>query len=430
MTTAPAQGAPQRDTPPETRRVAIMGSTGSVGTQPLRVIEHLNALCARGVHPTRYEVVALVAGRNARVLAAQADAHPGAVLGLCDAGADPGPLESGRLIHASDAATRVLDARDCDLVVASIVGIAGLPSTLRAAELGLDIALANKESLVAAGSLVTGAARRSGARLLPIDSEHAGLWQCVLALTAPDAAPPMDLHGRIDRVTLTASGGALRDLSDADYARATAADALDHPTWDMGDKVTIDCATLMNKGLELIEAHHLFGIGADKLDAVIHPQSIVHALVRTRDASVLAHLGPTDMRCPIQHALTHPARCPAAPDPIDLTTIGSLDFRPIDPQRHPSIGLALRAIALGDGAGAVLNAANEVAARAFMRGDIALPRIASLAREMLDGASSDPVRSLDDALAIDERTRRVALERLGEKEPGTKEPGAKEGTAS
>jgi len=413
--TSPAdpQTEPARQGPPRVTRVAIMGSTGSVGTQTLRVIDHLNALHARGEHPTRYEVAALVAARNSATLAAQSAAHRDALLGLCDPGADASALDASRLIHARDAATRVLGERACDLVVASIVGIAGLPSTLRAAEMGIDIAIANKESLVAAGSLVTRAARAGGARLLPIDSEHAGLWQCLLALAGPHAAPPMDLRGRVERITLTASGGALRELSDEEYGRADAAEALRHPTWDMGDKVTIDCATLMNKGLELIEAHHLFGLDAGALDAVIHPQSIVHALVRTRDASVLAHMGPTDMMCPIQHALTHPLRAPASMEPINLTEIGTLEFRPIDPERHPSIALALRAIDQGDAACATLNAANEVAARAFLRGQIPLTRIATLVEEMLDEAPDDEIGSLEDALRADRRTRHAATERLG-----------------
>ena len=399
--------------PPGVRRIAIMGSTGSVGTQTLRVIEHLNALHARGAHPTRCEVVALVAARNTDTLAAQAAPWPDALLGVCDPGADTAPLDGRRIVHAPDAATRVLAETPCDLVVASIVGIAGLPSTLRAAEMGIDLALANKESLVAAGRLVFGAARQSGSRVLPIDSEHAGLWQCALALAGPEAAPPMDLGGFVERVTLTASGGALRDLDDDAYARATPEQALRHPTWTMGDKVTIDSATLMNKGLELIEAHHLFGIGAEALDAVIHPQSIVHALVRTRDASVLAHMGPTDMRCPIQHALTHPRRAGAAPEPVDLATLGTLAFEPIDPARHPAIGLALRAI--DEGAGAVLNAANEVAAHAFLAGAIALPEIARAVEAALDDADRAPDASLEGVLALDERTRGRTRERLGAK---------------
>ncbi len=391
-------------TPPPVRRVAILGSTGSIGTQTLAVIAHLNTLCERGEHPTRYEVVALATGSNARTLAHQASRHPNAKLAIADT---PTDAPAGAIV-GHESAAQLIEAAAPDLVVASIVGIAGLRSTLRAAQLGIDIALANKESLVAGGALVIDAARRSGARILPVDSEHAGVHACALAIMGPTYTPPTPLSDEIVRVTLTASGGALRDASDHDLFNATPDQALAHPTWDMGAKVTIDCATLMNKGLELIEAHHLFGLRADQLGAVIHPQSTIHALVQTRDSGVLAHIGPTDMRAPIQQALTHPLRARAPMTPLDLGTLGSLELRPLDPDRHRAVGLALRAIAQGGTQGVVLNAANEVAVRAFLDNRITLGRITPLVERVLDATDPEPLESLDHALEIDAHTRERA----------------------
>jgi 1-deoxy-D-xylulose-5-phosphate reductoisomerase len=389
--------------PPPVRRVAILGSTGSIGTQTLAVIAHLNTLHAQGEHPTRYEVVALATGSNARTLQEQASRHPDAKLAIADTPTDA-PADA---IVGHDSATRLIEATAPDLVVASIVGIAGLRSTLRAAQLGIDIALANKESLVAGGSLVIDAARRSGARILPVDSEHAGVHACALAIMGRAYTPPTPLSDGVVRVTLTASGGALRDASDDDLFNATPDQALAHPTWDMGAKVTIDCATLMNKGLELIEAHHLFGLRADQLGAVIHPQSTIHALVQTRDAGVLAHIGPTDMRAPIQQALTHPIRAFAPMAPLDLGALGSLELRPLDPERHRAVDLALRAIAQGGTQGVVLNAANEIAVGAFLDRRITLGRITPLVERVLDATDPEPLESLDHALEIDARTREL-----------------------
>ncbi len=399
--------------PPPTRRVAVLGSTGSIGTQTLDTIEHLNTLHKQGKHPTHYEVVALAARENTTILAQQSAAHPTAALGVCCPDTDTSTLDSSKLIHATDAPTTLVEQTQPDLIIASIVGIAGLPSTLRAAELGIDIALANKESLVAAGHLVTQAALSNNAALLPVDSEHAGLHQCLLALTSPHYTPPTQSPiPNIKSVTLTASGGPFRNATLDQIQHATPDQALNHPTWNMGKKVSIDSATLVNKGLELIEAHWLFGLSADQLDAVIHPQSTIHALVETNDASILAHLGPTDMRCPIQHALTHPNRAPAQTPSLDLAALGSLDFEPIDPARFPAINLAKRVIKQADSAGVVFNAANEAAVEAFLSNQINFGAITQIIERTLDQYTHHPIDTLDSVLQAHDRAMSIASEHI------------------
>jgi 1-deoxy-D-xylulose-5-phosphate reductoisomerase len=399
--------------PPPLLRVAVLGSTGSIGTQTLETIEHLNALHALDKHPTRYEIVALAARENTAVLAQQSAAHPSASLGVCCPNADTSALDQSKLIHAANAPTTLVEQSHPDLVLGAIVGIAGLPSTLRAAQLGINIALANKESLVAAGHLVTQAAIKNNAALLPVDSEHAGLHQCLLALTGPHYTPPAASPiPNIKRVTLTASGGPFRNATLDQIQHATPDQALNHPTWNMGKKVTIDSATLVNKGLELIEAHWLFGLSADQLDAVIHPQSTIHALVETNDASILAHLGPTDMRCPIQHALTHPNRAPAQATSLDLANLGSLDFQPIDPARFPAINLAKRVIAQADSAGVVFNAANEAAVEAFLSNQINFGAITQIIERTLDQYSHHPIDTLDSVVEAHDRSISIATQHI------------------
>ncbi len=386
----------QSASPRDVVRVAVLGSTGSVGAQTLETIAHLNGLFDQGTHPTRYEIVALCARSNTELLSKQARLFPSATVGVCDPSVDVSMFDSSNLIHESSAATRLVESTRPDLVVASIVGIAGLPSTLRAAELGIDIVLANKESLVAAGGLVTSNAIKNGSNILPVDSEHGALWQCLLGIEGAGYTPPSTTaHGSIKRVTLTASGGPFRTSTLQEMHNATPAQALNHPTWSMGSKVTIDSATLINKGLELIEAHWLFGLGADQLDAVIHPQSTVHALVETVDSSIIAHLGPTDMRCPIQHALTHPSRVISLAAPLDLAMLGSLDFEPIDPDRFPSITIAKQVIERGGSAGVVLNAANEAAVDAFLKSQIRFTDIYSVVSRTLDDYNHHRIDSLD-----------------------------------
>lgn len=396
--------------PPPRLRIAILGSTGSIGTQTLDTIAHLNTLCEQGLHPTHYDIVALCAHNNTTILAKQAADYPSAALGLCDPSANASALKNPNLIHAHDAATQLLESTAPDLIIGAIVGIAGLPSTLRAAQLGIDIALANKESLVAAGQLVTNAAQQSGAKILPIDSEHAGLWQCLLSLTSPHYAPPSPAPKSIRRVTLTASGGPFRDQSLSQIHNATPDQALNHPTWSMGNKVSIDSATLMNKALELIEARWLFGLSANQLDAVLHPQSTVHAFVETIDGSTLAHLGPTDMRCPIQHALTHPHRAPLQSKPLDITTLGSLNFDPIDPQRFPAITLAKHAIEANDSSAAVLNAANEAAVDAFLNHQLPFGNITTVVEQTLDRFDHCRADTLQTVLDIHARAKAIATD--------------------
>jgi 1-deoxy-D-xylulose-5-phosphate reductoisomerase len=412
-------------------RIIVLGSTGSIGTQTLDVVSSINDAALRGDFPRRIEVVGLAAGSDPYALAEQAAAFGVGDIALArDDSESRFRLDPFRARFGEDAAERLVREVECDLVISSIVGFAGLGATLAAVEMGVDVALANKETLVAAGALVTDTARRTGSRLLPVDSEHSGVWQCLMGLSstlslgervAPKApgegvlVPPCALGSEVRRVTLTASGGALRDWPLDQLQHATAKDALAHPTWSMGPKVTIDCASLMNKALELIEAHWLFGLRSDRLGAIIHPQSIVHAFVETSDGSVLAQLGAPDMRTPIQVALTHPDRAPVAPARLDVTKLASLDFRPIDEKRYPAYALAKRVMDAPESKGslgAILNAANEEAVEAFMKGDIDFGAIAQAVRDAMDTIPARPIRSLADVLAADAEARMWTRTRL------------------
>lgn len=389
------------------RRLILLGSTGSIGTQTLAVVAHLNALHDRGEWPVRYRVVGLAAGRSAGKLLEQARTLGVTDVALCHA-EGAGDSAGFNLRRGPDGAERLIREVECDLVLAAMVGAAGLPATLAAVELGRDVALANKETLVAAGELVIPAARKSGSRLLPVDSEHAAVWQCLWAC-GPEMAPPVTLGREIARVVLTASGGALRHLPADRAYDAAPAEALRHPTWSMGPKVTIDSASLMNKAMEVIEAHWLFGVGADRISAIIHPQSIVHSMVEYVDGSVIAQLASTDMRTPIQLALSWPHRQASAAPRLDWASMSRLDFQPVDPQRYPAMGLARRAIEAGGTAGAVLNAANEAAVDAFLAqtGPRPMPFgcIARLAADAMDAVPAGPLRSLADVHAADARAR-------------------------
>lgn len=388
------------------KRVIVLGSTGSIGTQTLDVIAHLNALTKQGQHHTIYEVVGLAAGRDHESLFAQAQQWGVEHLALRQAqtvAPDGMTLRTG-----PNAAVELIDDIDCDLIIGAIVGIAGLASVHRAVTQGIDVALANKESLVAAGDLVTRAAFKSGARLLPLDSEHAGVWQCLAALDHHHPCPPMHSPDCVSRVVLTASGGAFRDRSRDSIEHASMHDALNHPNWDMGAKVTIDSATLMNKGLELLEAHWLFGLPADKLGAVIHPQSIVHAMIECADSSVIAQLGMPDMKAPIQHALCDAHRPLGCAPRLDVTKLGSLDFVEIDPHRFPAIELAMHAIDAGGDSGAALNAANEHAVHAFINNRLPFGQIDRCVQHVMQHWDTQPIDSLDDVLDADRRARALA----------------------
>lgn len=412
------------------RRVIILGSTGSIGTQAIDVLEHLNALGraarAADARGPEFEIVGLAAGTNASLLREQARrlgvGHI-AIGDLADTGSSA--IEgNSKVFRGPDAAERLVREVECDLVIAAIVGVAGLAPTLAAIELGRDVALANKETLVAAGSLVVSTAARTGSRLLPVDSEHSALWQCLLGASPRHqsvASPPFmaGAHevSNVVRATLTASGGPFREWTPNQLARATPADALKHPTWSMGAKITVDCATLMNKSLELIEAFWLFGLREDQLGMLVHPQSVVHAMVETTEGAVLAQMAAPDMRTPLQFAISHPHRHAARATPLDFTRLSRLDFAPVDTNRFPAAD-AWR-LALGAQAhttsGAILNAANEEAVKAFLGApdsrsgaraeSISFPQISDLVLEATHTIAAGPIQSIHDVLSADAQAR-------------------------
>ncbi|USN99831.1 MAG: 1-deoxy-D-xylulose-5-phosphate reductoisomerase [Phycisphaeraceae bacterium] len=386
------------------RRLVLLGSTGSIGTQTLDVVEHVNRLHDRGLSPIRFEVVALAAGSNADLLAQQADHLGLRHLALGNEGSEyTGP---GSPRRGPDAAEQLVRDVDADLVVAAMVGAAGLPATLAAIELGRDVALANKETLVTAGPVMLDAARRRGVRLYPVDSEHAGVWQALAGVLEPAQAPPLIAPDTVRRVVLTASGGAFRDRTADEVYEATPEEALAHPNWSMGAKVTIDSATMVNKALELIEAHFLFGLGNDRLGVLIQRQSVVHALAELADGAIIAHLGATDMRHPIQAALTAPHTIDAHDGArLDLESLSRLDFAPVDPARFPAIDLARRVIDIGGTSGAILNAANEAAVDAFLQARIPFGRITELISDTMDAIEPTPLADLATALEADRRAR-------------------------
>jgi 1-deoxy-D-xylulose-5-phosphate reductoisomerase len=379
------------------RRVFILGSTGSIGTSALDVVRDF-ARRADAARTLRFEIAGLAAARNGDLLAAQAREFGAPAVAVVDDGAALDVPAGTRVFRGPDAACEMLAslARRGDLVLASMVGAAGIRPTLVAIEQGCDIALANKETLVAAGEIVMPAAARAGVRLIPVDSEHNALFQCLKASTSID---------EVRRVVLTASGGPFRGKTREEMAVATVDDALAHPTWRMGPKVTIDSASLMNKALELVEAHWLFGLGSDRIDAIIHPQSIVHGFVEYLDGSVLAQLSPPDMRTPIQQAMCDPERFDGPSRKLDFAALRSLDFEPVDVARFPAIALAHRVIVAGGSSGAVFNAANEVAVAAFLARRIGFLEIAELVRDTLDATPSTPVGSLADVLRADQQAR-------------------------
>jgi len=384
------------------KRVTVLGATGSVGTSTLDLI---------GRNPHMFEVVALTARSNVEALAELAVRH-GAEIAVVADESRYGALEqrlAGTGIEAAAGAAALVEAalRPADCVVACISGAAGLRPTMAAVSQGRRVALANKECLVCAGEIFLEAVRGAGAELVPVDSEHSGAFQ---ALAGADPAA-------IERIVLTASGGPFRTWSLEELARATPQQALCHPNWSMGRKITIDSATLMNKGLELIEAYHLFPVEADQIEIVVHPQSIVHALVAFRDGSMLAQLASPDMRTPIALSLTWPARMATPTKRIDLVELGSLTFERPDEERFRALGLARQALQHGGMAPAVLNAANEVAVAAFLDGRLGFLQIAQLVAETLELADGrglmGEAADLAAVLATDAAARRLALNLLG-----------------
>lgn len=375
------------------RSISILGATGSIGTSTLDLIER---------DPERYDVVALTANSDVAGLA-DAARRTGARFAAIGDPSLSGALAdalAGSGIACGAGAQAVTDAAamESDWTMAAIVGIAGLEPTMAALRRGRAVALANKEALVSAGPVMLGVAKDSGAHMLPVDSEHNAIYQCF------DHENP----SRVAKVVLTASGGPFRTLSRAEMARMTPAQAVKHPNWSMGAKISVDSATLMNKGLELIEAHHLFPIGADRFEILVHPQSVVHSLVEYIDGSVLAQLGTPDMRTPIAHTLAWPERMETPCARLDLAAIGRLDFEAPDPERFPALDLARAALAAGGARPAILNAANEAAVAAFLAGRIGFLDIVSVVSKVLDRYDPPGPISLEDVIAIDGHARDMA----------------------
>jgi 1-deoxy-D-xylulose-5-phosphate reductoisomerase len=378
--------------------LSILGSTGSVGTNVLRVVE---------AFPDRFRVVGLAAGSNVELLARQILSHRPRVVSVVDASAAEALARlvdvSGLRLGVGEAGmVEVATHPEAGQVVASAVGALGLVPTYRALEAGKDVALANKETLVMAGELMVAQARSKGGRLLPVDSEHSAIHQC--------------LEGQkveaVRRLVLTASGGPFRERPAGTFASITPAEALAHPTWSMGRKISIDSATLMNKGLEVIEAHWLFGLPPERIDVLIHPQSIVHSMVELVDGSLLAQLGVTDMRLPIQYALSYPERW-ASPFPkLDFGRAMRLEFHPPDKERFPCLGLAYRALAAGGVVPTVLNAANEEAVAAFLAGHVPFTAIPDSIAEVVGAWTARAVSSIEDVMEADAAARRRAREVL------------------
>ena len=380
------------------RTISILGATGSVGASTLDLIRR---------NRDEWRVVALTANCQAQELAklAREFAAEIAVVGDEECLAELRDALAGSSIEAAAGAGALVEAasRPVDLTVAAIVGCAGLAPTMAAIEQGGTVALANKEALVSAGAVMTAAVAEHGATLLPVDSEHNAIFQCL-------AGHSLD---EVRSITLTASGGPFRTWSSEQIAAATPAQAVAHPNWDMGAKISVDSATMFNKGLELIEAHHLFPVGLEKIRILVHPQSVIHSMVEYRDGSTLAQLGPADMRVPIASCLAWPERMDTPMPPLDLSQIANLSFEAPDEQRFPATRIAREAAQAGGAAPAVLNAANEIAVAAFLAGKIAFSEIAIVVERVLaTGNQPPPPRSLDEVLAVDAAARMRAREAL------------------
>src|SRR3989441_5023985 len=382
-----------------TRGVAILGSTGSIGCNTLRVIESLGS--------ERFRIVALGAGRNVARLADQITQHQPELVSV-DSEESAQKLKAElttrnawlpRIVIGEAGLVDVATHDRADYVVSGTVGAVGFVPTLRALETGKRVALANKETLVMAGELMTCAAEKSGAELLPVDSEHNALHQCLRG----------EQRSEVRRIILTASGGPFRTRDKASIQNATVAEAMRHPTWNMGSKITIDSATLMNKGLEVIEAHWLFGFGVDEISIVVHPESVIHSMIELIDGSVIAQMGVTDMRHAIQYALTYPERCTSELPPLDLAKLSSLRFEAPDEERFPCISLAYQALREGGTLPAAMNAANEEAVQAFIDERISLPDIPRIIERVMNQHRTSAVKDLDTVLEAD-RSARVAAQ--------------------
>ena len=382
------------------RKVSVFGATGSVGMSTLDLIQR---------DPEGYRVVALTAHNDVEGLAAAARQANAAIAVIgneaCYEALKDALRGSGTEAAAGESALIDVAGADADWSMAAIVGCAGLRPTMAALKAGGTVALANKESLVSAGALMMDAVGASGATLLPVDSEHNAIFQCLAGSRMEDVA----------RITLTASGGPFRTRSREEMRGITPAQAVAHPNWSMGAKISVDSATMMNKGLELIEAAHLFPVGLDRIEILVHPQSVIHSMVEYRDRSTLAQLGSPDMRIPIAHALAWPERIATPCQPLDLARIGRLDFEAPDEDRFPALRLTRQAAEAGGAAPAILNAANEVAVAAFLKGAIGFLDIAMIVEDVLNGYSAPVPQQIDDVLEADAQARKRAaqvMERL------------------
>lgn len=378
---------------PTPKNVAVLGSTGSIGTASLQVLESLG---------TPFRIAALSAHRNADLFRQQTQHFQPDLAVLTDLPTAQqanwsGQLGPSSLAQGADPLLAIAANPDIDILIAAIVGSAGLESCLVAAEHGKRIGLANKEALVVAGSLLIDAVQRGKSELLPIDSEHSAIFQALQACQGGN---------QVRRLILTASGGPLRQWPLDKLPLATPADALAHPTWQMGRKISIDSATMMNKALEIIEAHWLFGIDADRIQVIVHPQSYIHSMVEFVDGSVIAQLSPPDMRLPIQYALTYPTRLDSPATPMDWQRPMTLDWTPIDLDRYPALLLGYEVIKRGGSCGAVLNASNEAAVQLFLNGEMRFTDIAKSCRQVLENHSFDPSPSLSQLLELDRWARR------------------------
>jgi 1-deoxy-D-xylulose-5-phosphate reductoisomerase len=379
------------------RRLLILGSTGSIGTQALDVLHRNDGA---------FELVGLSAQGSWEQLVEQARAHGVRRIALTDQTAAARAAEAwtdGEVLVGAEGLVRLVIESGADLVLNALVGSAGLGPTVATLGEGIDLALANKESLVVGGELVMALSEATGAQVIPVDSEHSALHQLL------HGEPP----GTVDKLILTASGGPFRGRTKAQLESVTVEEALAHPTWAMGGKITVDSATLMNKGLEVIEAHHLFGTPYEQIDVVVHPQSIVHSYVHLCDGASLAHLGYPDMRVPIAYALFHPERVDLPVRPLDLAELGSLTFEPVDLQAFPSLALARDAAIAGGTAPCVLNAANEIAVHAFLAGRLPFLGIPAVIEDTLATLPPQPVRAFETLYEADREARQVASDLIG-----------------
>ena len=380
----------------ERRRLLILGATGSIGRQALELCRLTG----------EYEIVGLSAEHSWEPLVAAAREHGVSTIALADgASAARAALawDEGEVLGGPEGLVRLVLESEPELVLNALVGSAGLAPTVATLGEGIDLALANKESLVVGGELVTALSQATGARILPVDSEHAALHQLIAGLPA----------GTLERLTITASGGPFRGMSRAELAEVSVEQALAHPTWAMGGKITIDSATLMNKGLEVMEAHHLFGVPYERIDVAVHPQSTIHGVVTLADGAMLAHLGPPDMRIAIGYALRGGESGETGVRPLDLATLGSLSFEPVDEATFPCLALARSAAVAGGTAPCILNAANEIAVHAFLAGRIPFLAIADVIAATLERCPATVVESFESLYSADRVAREIATDALG-----------------